>query len=149
MTTALSPLARLETSTEFVARHIGPYADDEAQMLSVIGAASREALISTIVPASIRRPAPMDMPPAVGEAAALLGALPAGPALVYLDPPFRQDLIAWLALGASLQPQRLILEHPTTLSTPREAGALVLDRRRTYGGVALALYEAPPRAALG
>ncbi|TDM06422.1 MAG: glycine dehydrogenase (aminomethyl-transferring) [Ideonella sp. MAG2] len=71
MTTALSPLARLETATEFVARHIGPYADDEAQMLSVIGAASREALISTIVPASIRRPAPMDLPPAVGEAAAL------------------------------------------------------------------------------
>jgi 16S rRNA (guanine(966)-N(2))-methyltransferase RsmD len=85
----------------------------------------------------------------VGDAAALLGALPAEPALVYLDPPFRQDLVAWLALGASLQPRRLILEHPTTLSPPREAGALVLDRRRTYGGVALALYEAPPRSALG
>jgi glycine dehydrogenase len=64
-------LAALENASEFTARHIGPWADDEARMLSVIGAASREALIDTIVPAAIRRPTPMDLPPAVGEAHAL------------------------------------------------------------------------------
>ena len=37
---ALKPLGELENAAEFIARHIGPYAEDEAQMLSVIGAAS-------------------------------------------------------------------------------------------------------------
>ena len=40
-------------------------------MLSTIGEASRESLITGIVPANIRRSAPMDLPPAIGEAAAL------------------------------------------------------------------------------
>ena len=47
---ALKPLAELENAGEFVARHIGIDADDEAHMLSVIGAASRRALIEQIVP---------------------------------------------------------------------------------------------------
>ncbi|MEK8048497.1 aminomethyl-transferring glycine dehydrogenase [Ideonella margarita] len=64
-------LAALENASEFTARHIGPWADDEARMLSVIGAASREALISTIVPESIRRPEAMRLPAAVSEAQAL------------------------------------------------------------------------------
>ena len=66
-----TPLDALEDSTEFAARHIGPDAADEARMLSVIGAASREALIGRIVPAAIRRPQPMDLPAPVGEAQAL------------------------------------------------------------------------------
>ena len=37
---ALKPLGELENATEFAARHIGPYDDDERHMLSVIGAAS-------------------------------------------------------------------------------------------------------------
>ena len=41
---ALKPLGELENTAEFAARHIGPYADDETHMLSVIGAASRRAL---------------------------------------------------------------------------------------------------------
>ena len=40
-------------------------------MLSAIGAASRQALMDAIVPATIRRPAPMDLPAPVTEAQAL------------------------------------------------------------------------------
>ncbi|MBP6763592.1 MAG: glycine dehydrogenase (aminomethyl-transferring), partial [Rubrivivax sp.] len=69
--TALQPLAALENSAEFAARHLGPDASDEAHMLSVIGAASRRALIETIVPRSIARSQPMDLPPPVTEAQAL------------------------------------------------------------------------------
>ena len=71
MTMPALTLSSLENAREFTVRHIGPDAADEAKMLSVIGAASREALISTIVPAAIRRPAPMDLPAPVGEAQAL------------------------------------------------------------------------------
>ena len=68
---ALKPLGELENSTEFAARHIGPYADDEAHMLSVIGAASRRALIEAIVPRSIARAKPMALPAPLSEAQAL------------------------------------------------------------------------------
>ena len=68
---ALKPLGELENSTEFAARHIGPYADDEAHMLSVIGAASRRALIEAIVPRSIARSQPMALPAPLSEAQAL------------------------------------------------------------------------------
>jgi glycine dehydrogenase len=68
---ALKPLGELENSTEFAARHIGPYADDERHMLSVIGAASRRALIEAIVPRAIARNKPMDLPAPVTEAQAL------------------------------------------------------------------------------
>ena len=65
------PLAALEIATEFVARHIGIAPEDEAHMLSAIGAASRDALIDAIVPPSIRRHQPMALPPAATEAQAL------------------------------------------------------------------------------
>jgi glycine dehydrogenase len=68
---ALKPLGELENAAEFAARHIGPYADDERLMLSVIGAASRRALIEAIVPRAIARSKPMDLPAPLGEAAAL------------------------------------------------------------------------------
>ncbi|MBL8308131.1 MAG: glycine dehydrogenase (aminomethyl-transferring), partial [Rubrivivax sp.] len=68
---ALKPLGELENAAEFAARHIGPYEDDERQMLSAIGAASRRALIEAIVPRSIARGQPMQLPAPVGEAAAL------------------------------------------------------------------------------
>lgn len=68
---AHAPLRELENDGEFVARHIGPTADDERHMLSTIGAASRAALIDAIVPPAIRRSTPMQLPPAAGEAAAL------------------------------------------------------------------------------
>jgi glycine dehydrogenase len=68
---ALKPLGELENAAEFAARHIGPYADDEKHMLSIIGAASRRALIEAIVPRAIARSKPMDLPAPVTEAQAL------------------------------------------------------------------------------
>ncbi|MEO6031488.1 MAG: glycine dehydrogenase (aminomethyl-transferring), partial [Burkholderiaceae bacterium] len=65
------PLHELENTSEFVARHIGIRADDEAHMLSVIGAASRRALIDAVVPRAIARSTPMTLPQALTEAAAL------------------------------------------------------------------------------
>ena len=70
MPTAL-PLGDLENPSEFIARHIGISAADQAHMLSVIGEASRRALIDSIVPRSIARARPMELPAAVTEAAAL------------------------------------------------------------------------------
>ena len=71
MTTALPPLSALEHATEFQPRHIGIDAADAAHMLSVIGEASRRALIDGIVPRSIARSQPMDLPAATTEAGAL------------------------------------------------------------------------------
>ena len=65
------PLAELESATAFVARHLGPSTEDETHMLSVIGAASRRALIEAIVPASIARQAPMALPAPLTEEQAL------------------------------------------------------------------------------
>ncbi len=68
---ALKPLAELENEADFAYRHIGPDADDERHMLSVVGAASRRALIEAIVPPSIVRSAPMQLPAPASEAQAL------------------------------------------------------------------------------
>ena len=64
-------LHALENHSEFLPRHIGIDAQDEAHMLSVIGEASRAALIASIVPQAIRRSRPMQLPAAVTEAEAL------------------------------------------------------------------------------
>ncbi|MEJ8856727.1 aminomethyl-transferring glycine dehydrogenase [Variovorax robiniae] len=71
MPNALPSLRQLENAEEFVARHIGIEPADEAHMLPVIGHATRAELIDGIVPPAIRRSAPMDLPPAITEAAAL------------------------------------------------------------------------------
>lgn len=68
---SLPSLSQLENATEFQARHLGPWDAEQAQMLNVIGVASRQALVEAIVPASIRRSAPMDLPAALSEAQAL------------------------------------------------------------------------------
>ncbi|MDH4393365.1 MAG: aminomethyl-transferring glycine dehydrogenase [Aquabacterium sp.] len=68
---AQAPLSELENPAEFTARHLGPDAADEVHMLSVIGAASRRALIEAIVPASITRSQVMRLPAPVTEAQAL------------------------------------------------------------------------------
>lgn len=68
---ATQPLPALENATEFRARHIGPSAEDEQQMLSVVGAASRRALIEAVMPRSIERHQPMSLPAPVSEAQAL------------------------------------------------------------------------------
>ena len=64
-------LAHLENPAEFVARHIGLTPADEQAMLAVIGEPTRQALIDSIVPRSIARGQPMQLPPVIGEAAAL------------------------------------------------------------------------------
>jgi glycine dehydrogenase len=68
---ATPSLDALENPAEFRARHIGPSADEELQMLSVIGAASRRALIEAVVPRSIARARPMALPAPISEAQAL------------------------------------------------------------------------------
>ena len=64
-------LAELENSSEFIARHIGIEEADEVLMLQAVGAASRRELIDGIVPRSIARTRPMDIPASISEAAAL------------------------------------------------------------------------------
>ncbi|MDO5289671.1 MAG: aminomethyl-transferring glycine dehydrogenase [Pseudomonadota bacterium] len=64
-------MTALDTSAAFAARHIGLTPDDERHMLSVLGMASRQALVDAIVPRSIARTEPMPLPAAVDEAAAL------------------------------------------------------------------------------
>jgi glycine dehydrogenase len=68
---AAKPLRELDNANEFVARHIGISAADEALMLTAIGAASRRAMIDGIVPRSIARSSVMAIPAAITEAAAL------------------------------------------------------------------------------
>jgi len=117
---ALKPLGELENAAEFHARHIGPDAADEAGMLSVIGQASRRALIEAIVPASIKRSVGMALPAACTEAEALaeLRAVAAG----------NKVLKSWIGQGyhGTLTPGvilRNILENPAwyTAYTPYQA----------------------------
>ena len=68
---ATQPLDALENDSEFQARHIGHDAAEEQQMLSVIGAASRRALIEAVVPRAIARARPMALPAPISEAQAL------------------------------------------------------------------------------
>ena len=64
-------LTELENHTEFLARHIGPSDDEIAQMLAVVGQPSLEALVDAIVPSSIKLAAPLALPGAMTEEAAL------------------------------------------------------------------------------
>ncbi len=64
-------LSELENPGEFIARHIGIAPQDEAAMLRAIGTATRQALIDAVVPASIARSAPMQLPAPASEAQAL------------------------------------------------------------------------------
>jgi glycine dehydrogenase len=72
---ALKPLGELENASEFVARHIGPFEDDERAMLATIAPTrpnfTRRALIEAIVPRSIARAQPMKLPAPLSEAQAL------------------------------------------------------------------------------
>ncbi|TCV91706.1 aminomethyl-transferring glycine dehydrogenase [Biostraticola tofi] len=58
-------LSQLEHHDAFTERHIGPSAQQQAHMLSAVGAATLDALIGQIVPADIQ----LAEPPAVGDAA--------------------------------------------------------------------------------
>jgi glycine dehydrogenase len=64
-------LAQLETSGDFVGRHIGPDDAETLAMLEVVGAGSLDALIERTAPAAIRTERPLALPPAIGEDQAL------------------------------------------------------------------------------
>ena len=64
-------LATLEQHDAFIARHVGTTPADQAGMLAALGFATRAALIDAIVPAGIRRRAPLALPAPMSEAAAL------------------------------------------------------------------------------
>jgi glycine dehydrogenase len=64
-------LAQLEDAAAFAARHIGTSESDQAAMLAELGYASRGALMDAIVPDAIRERAPIPLPAAMTEAAAL------------------------------------------------------------------------------
>jgi glycine dehydrogenase len=65
------PLAELEQHRGFVDRHIGTSDAEQAEMLKVLGFASRAALIDAVVPATIRSRRPLGLPAAKGEQEAL------------------------------------------------------------------------------
>ncbi len=67
----LPSLVDLEDADGFVGRHIGIRAEDERQMLAVIGAPSRAQLVEALVPPSIVRSTALDLPEASSEAQAL------------------------------------------------------------------------------
>ncbi len=61
--------------------------------------------------------------------------------LVLVDPPYAEPPRPILERLAPLVVDRLVLEHDAAVEPPEVAG-LVLDRRRGYGGTALAVYRA-------
>ncbi len=63
--------AEPEQHDAFAARHIGPAAAAQAAMLSVLGYATRAALIDAVVPADIRDKTALALPPGLSEPAAL------------------------------------------------------------------------------
>jgi glycine dehydrogenase len=68
---ARRPLAELEQHRGFVDRHIGTTDAEQAQMLKVLGYASRSALIDAVVPSAIRLREPLALPFAKSEEEAL------------------------------------------------------------------------------
>jgi glycine dehydrogenase len=67
----MSTLTELEHHEEFIGRHIGPDAAEQAAMLAAIGQPSLQAMTDAIVPASIKLAAGLALPPAITEEAAL------------------------------------------------------------------------------
>jgi glycine dehydrogenase len=67
----MSTLIQLENHDEFIGRHIGPDAAEQAEMLKVIGQPTLEAMTEAIVPASIKLTSGLALPAAMTEEAAL------------------------------------------------------------------------------
>jgi len=66
-----SPLTKLEKSSPFANRHIGPTADAQAKMLAQVGYATLDELTAAAVPAAIRSLEALDLPAARSEAEVL------------------------------------------------------------------------------
>ncbi|MEE4730738.1 aminomethyl-transferring glycine dehydrogenase [Pseudomonas alliivorans] len=62
---------QLSTANEFIARHIGPRADDEQAMLQTLGFDSIEALSESVIPESIKGTSVLNLPAGQSEADAL------------------------------------------------------------------------------
>jgi glycine dehydrogenase len=113
-------LTDLENPSEFIARHIGIDAADEAVMLKTVAAASRGDLINEIVPRTIARNAAMDIPAPVTEAAALAELKTMAAKNKVLKSYIGQGYYGTLTPGVIL---RNILENPAwyTAYTPYQA----------------------------
>ncbi|MSQ04026.1 MAG: 16S rRNA (guanine(966)-N(2))-methyltransferase RsmD [Myxococcales bacterium] len=61
--------------------------------------------------------------------------------IVYLDPPYDDDIGSWIARLAPCAIQVLVAEGRKGSSFPAVAGPLPLDRIRTYGDASLAVYR--------
>ena len=61
----------LNTANEFVARHIGPRAEDEQAMLATLGFDSLQALSASVIPESIKGTSVLELSAGQGEAEAL------------------------------------------------------------------------------
>ncbi len=61
----------LSTANEFIARHIGPRADDEKAMLATLGFTSLEELSASVIPDTIKGTSVLDLPAGQSEADAL------------------------------------------------------------------------------
>ncbi len=61
--------------------------------------------------------------------------------LVYLDPPFEDDIAEWIQRLVGCARDTLVAEARTGTSFPERAGALPLDRIRKYGESSLAIYR--------
>ena len=55
-------LDELEAHDAFIGRHVGPGAEDQAEMLATLGLASLDELVERVVPASIRWDKPLELP---------------------------------------------------------------------------------------
>ncbi|MBO3101060.1 aminomethyl-transferring glycine dehydrogenase [Cellulomonas sp. zg-ZUI168] len=64
---ALTRVEHTPAAESFADRHIGPRGRETAQMLSVVGYRSLDALVDAAVPASIRTDRPLDLPAARSE----------------------------------------------------------------------------------
>jgi glycine dehydrogenase len=60
---ARQTLEALEDHAEFARRHIGPDAAEQTAILAELGFASADSLLDAVVPGSIRRREPLDLPP--------------------------------------------------------------------------------------
>ena len=68
---ALAELHDLHANDSFVARHVAPSGAEITAMLAVVGADSMEALAAATVPTAIHAQAPLALPDAIDEAAAI------------------------------------------------------------------------------
>src|SRR3954451_15443266 len=64
---SLPSLSSLNTAGSFAARHIGPRADDTAEMLKAVGHATLESRVNACSPEGVRARTPLTLPAAQDE----------------------------------------------------------------------------------